>query len=759
MQDAMTEEQRMEEGRRMFQIFAARMFEQRVLTAYREKVAHERQRKLLEELEEEKDLDKQREAKKAREAAKKKAKKALQKQAQAEEKARKEAEKAEQERAMKEAEEKKQEEQRRKREEQRKKRDAERKAQEEERQRKETERIKRQQEERDRQQEAERKQREEKAQAKKMRDEAKRKEREEREAREKEAREKKSQEEKLRREREKEAKVKADKEARERSKKEEQSAVGTQINPQSLAKRTNPTVPIALPPGLLSKQSSTGGYPSPQVHVATPALPKAPTPSKQPQTSQQGSHGSSPKTPHIAPGASKSASSPAPMQAAQNFAPVQKTILKPPQQTHTSPLSQQQPSAPMPPIGPPPGMHPTAPGQFAMPPGINGFPHQTMPLPGMAQRGPMGHNAPPFQPQMNINTQFRPFAHGSLPPPPPGMSGPPMMPHGRGMPVDIPPGFGAPLHGIGPNPQAPGFGRDSGLPHSRNQSGSYDKPPFDPTTIASQRPAPIQRPSSVKPTELRPEDRDVGSAEIDDLSRHLGSSALLDDADDLPSEHDIRHGNVAPSAPLGTRMPFGNPSVFPEPGQPRMDPFAMGSSSGPGSAWSTPTLPNPFGPMSSGAGWGNSPTGSLPGGLFNNAFGAVMNQRGAVSRPQTIRLAACQVCKNLSIAKPSSDEYHEVDEVLQAVNRHPTVVDRQVQKRELLEIFETEGDEHNGGGLFLVDDRDSGTFVKFEEGSTPSKGRTPGGLGEIGSPLPGHSVPVGFGAPRGLYNPGPIGSG
>lgn len=34
----MTETERMEEGRRMFQIFAARMFEQRVLTAYREKV-------------------------------------------------------------------------------------------------------------------------------------------------------------------------------------------------------------------------------------------------------------------------------------------------------------------------------------------------------------------------------------------------------------------------------------------------------------------------------------------------------------------------------------------------------------------------------------------------------------------------------------------------------------------------------------------------------------------------------------------------
>lgn len=37
-EDPQTEEQRMEEGRRMFQIFAARMFEQRVLNAYREKV-------------------------------------------------------------------------------------------------------------------------------------------------------------------------------------------------------------------------------------------------------------------------------------------------------------------------------------------------------------------------------------------------------------------------------------------------------------------------------------------------------------------------------------------------------------------------------------------------------------------------------------------------------------------------------------------------------------------------------------------------
>ncbi|KAK5007065.1 hypothetical protein LTR28_005726, partial [Elasticomyces elasticus] len=175
----MTEEQRMEEGRRMFQIFAARMFEQRVLTAYKEKKAAERQKKLLEELENESLLGQQREAKKARDAEKKRLKKQQQKQAKAEEKAKREQEKLEQEAAARAVEEKKLEEQRQKREEQRKKKDAERKLQEEERQRKEAERIKRQQEERERQQDADRKLREQKAQEKKQRDEAKKKERDE----------------------------------------------------------------------------------------------------------------------------------------------------------------------------------------------------------------------------------------------------------------------------------------------------------------------------------------------------------------------------------------------------------------------------------------------------------------------------------------------------------------------------------------------------------------------------------------------------
>lgn len=71
----LTEEQKMEEGKKMFSIFAARMFEQRVLQAYLEKVAQERQLQLLREIEDEAKANKEREARKAKENQKKKDKK------------------------------------------------------------------------------------------------------------------------------------------------------------------------------------------------------------------------------------------------------------------------------------------------------------------------------------------------------------------------------------------------------------------------------------------------------------------------------------------------------------------------------------------------------------------------------------------------------------------------------------------------------------------------------------------------------------
>ena len=76
-EETLSEQQRMAEGRRMFQIFAAKMFEQRVLTAYREKVAQERQRRLLEEIEEE---ERQKELRELEKERKKQQKKAIKKQ-------------------------------------------------------------------------------------------------------------------------------------------------------------------------------------------------------------------------------------------------------------------------------------------------------------------------------------------------------------------------------------------------------------------------------------------------------------------------------------------------------------------------------------------------------------------------------------------------------------------------------------------------------------------------------------------------------
>src|SRR2546421_816862 len=333
----MTEEQRMEEGRRMFQIFAARMFEQRVLTAYREKVAQERQKKLIEELDEENRLDTQREAKKAKEAAKRKEKKRLQKQAKEEEKAKRDAEKAAQEAAAREIEEKRLEEQRQRKEEQRKKREAEKKASEEERARKEAEKLRKAQEERERQAEVERKQREAKEREKKKREDARKKEREEREAKEREAKERKLKEEKERKIKEEHAKKEkeADKETKDRARQEQAT------------KRP----PIAVPPGL-HPPSHPSILQSPHFQVATPIIPpKVPTPAaRQRQASQQGQHsrGSSPRSLQANTETPHSSASPATVAIPQT--PVQANV---PARAQGQPpvLHHPQPSAPLSQIG------------------------------------------------------------------------------------------------------------------------------------------------------------------------------------------------------------------------------------------------------------------------------------------------------------------------------------------------------------------------------------------------------------------------
>ncbi|WRT65149.1 uncharacterized protein IL334_002091 [Kwoniella shivajii] len=212
--EPLTEAEKMEEGKRMFQIFAARMFEQRVLQAYRETVAKQREIQLLRELEEEEDTKRAREEKKAKEAQKKKDKKKMQKQKADEEKAAREAAVAEEQRAARARAEEQERDRHRKQEEERSRREAVKRQAQEDAQRQAAERRKRQQEEKEREEEAAKKKRE--------RDEKARKEREarEKEAKEREKREREERVAKEKAEKEKVAKEKAEKLERDRVAKE-----------------------------------------------------------------------------------------------------------------------------------------------------------------------------------------------------------------------------------------------------------------------------------------------------------------------------------------------------------------------------------------------------------------------------------------------------------------------------------------------------------------------------------------------------------
>lgn len=141
--DPRTEDQRMEEGRKMFQVFAARMFEQRVLAAYREKVAQDRQRRLIEELEEEERQRQERELRKQQEKERKRDKKRQLKLQQEKERLELEKKKKEEEMAAKADRERKAKMERQIREQERQKREEERLQREKDRLRKEQEKKKR----------------------------------------------------------------------------------------------------------------------------------------------------------------------------------------------------------------------------------------------------------------------------------------------------------------------------------------------------------------------------------------------------------------------------------------------------------------------------------------------------------------------------------------------------------------------------------------------------------------------------------------
>lgn len=698
----------MEEGRRMFQIFAARMFEQRVLTAYREKVAKERQQKLLEELDEESRLDTQREAKKAKEAAKKKEKKRQQKLARDEEKARKESEKAAQEAAAKEAEERKLEEQRQRREEQRRRREAERKAAEEERVRKEAERQRRAQEERERQAETERKQREAKEREKKKREEAKKKEREEREAKEKEARERKAKEEqdtKAKEEqarREKETAAKVEKEAKDRQK-------------QDQAPRRHP---VALPSGL-HPSIHPSQLQSPHFQVATPIMPpKVPTPSaRSRQTSQpsQASHGSSPRSQNATTNASRNSVSP-PVTVPQTPRSQNVPVMA---QGQPPVLHHPQPSAPLSPLS---SQGRTNQHAFNAN-GIPGFPMGSQQASGPPPMSSMG-------PPMHLYSGPQPANQSRFGPPqgiqyPPGFGGPRQFPPNQLMPahkqVSMPPGPGAPIQ---PAKQSS---------HSRQASETIAEPLAQPAPIA--RPGPIGRPSSTTPDRQKSRNRSQDT-EVEQLATQLGSKALLDDSDvPLSADSDIKVNLPVLGAPGTGRAPLG--SAF---GEGKHDNFGIQPQN-----WSG------FSPsMSSNSSWGAPSPATRAGvgwpqpnaGAFGAIGGGLPNlSRAHASRPVMIRTLLAQACRQLSA--PGSDGFIPMQNVLRMVDSLKAPNEPPVSMEETLTICDTEGNAQNGGGFFEVrTDAVRGQVVKFEP-DIRNVERT--SVGDIGSPISTHGQAAAFG--------------
>ncbi|KAK4191928.1 salt tolerance down-regulator-domain-containing protein [Podospora australis] len=714
-EDPMTDEQRMEEGRRMFQIFAARMFEQRVLTAYREKVAKERQNKLLEELEFEQQQEEQRKAKKAKEAQRRKDRAARKKEALAEEKARKESEKAAEEAARRAEEQRKAEEQRQKAEEKRKKKEALKKAEEEERQRKEAERVRKIHE----REEAERKAREAKEREKKAREEARQKEKEAREQKEREARERREQQQREKREREAKAKAEQEnraqaKEAKEKKKKEERAAqkaaalaAATVAAPVSLPKRpAQPSTPAA--PALAQPSTS---YASPQIKVATPALPKALLTVRPPHATQQENPTSSvsgaSNQPVTAPNHNPSPvpitpvhASPGPIGPPSKSGPMGSNIFGgsgPSLLSHSaSPMNM--PAKVFQPMPQPTMMNP-----FGGPPLTGGMP---FPPPGLGQVPPVFNNPmhrdPPFSPM----TGFRPPP--GIGPLPPGLS-----PNANRFPMHHPPpgfpgaGLESPVLSMS-HMMGSGMQQDAMSPHSRQGSGSYESGVSQPVP----RPTPIGRPASVVHGQRRSSQSPPSGPPKPGVDTHLGSSALLADSDDVPDFSGrslpgpppvTRPGPRFPTAPFGTDPIFhGLHNVWAPPGMPHQNPFAPGPPPGFGGS--------PIG--------GPSPISSTWGPLSqpSSFSGHGVMDRPLEARSITVRKMLRRACQELSHVDFGTEgmtgfiPLKQIKTQMAHVKMSPPIGDQ-----EILEICETEGNELNGGGIFEVreDSMQGETSIQF----------------------------------------------
>lgn len=723
-QDQLTEEQRMEEGRRMFQIFAARMFEQRVLSAYKEKVAKERQQKLLEELEEESRQVDEQKAKKAKNAQKKKDKAAQKKQALAEEKARKDAERAAEEADRLALEQKKLDEQRQKAEEKRKQKEAQRRVEEEARLKKEAQRQRRIHEQRERQAEQERKAREAKGREKRLKEEQRVKEKEAREQKEHEAEERKEKQDRDKREKEARAAAKANKEAqvaREAREKARHDKASQRENSQagqgpaaSSAARRGVQHPVSLPAVLPQHPPNPAGYASPKIPVATPAIPRAPIPIR-PRTKSQQESGSastaasrsasvtsqhlSPKPavpPALAPAPPSSTPAGQQRKSSGNFA----TVVHPQPPTSTSPHNGLANS--------PRHSSPTSGPQIGI---------QQQPVPSLAHQAPLG---------MGNRMSLEPVYPPGLRPHPSPLMGPLGMsnPRGLGFPptTAAPPGFAPVTSSDGfPMQQAYAMPHDAPLAqHSRRASGGFEGTA---PTMAQPigRPAPIGRPGSVVQGRSRGADEDT---------KHLGSRVLVEDDESLtldPSSSSFDNFRSPPSLRSGfAPSPFMD-TAFPITHNP------WGPPGGGNHAFAPPSFGGP--------GWGG-PTAAPLFHVGSPHSGMVSMRVSSQPRHVAVRLMLCQAYKELSNSGATDENgftsLHIVKSKIDAQSCDPGI-----SELDLLNLCDTEGSPSNGGGTFDVK-RDGGGAGKHMirwvsdagESLTPQH-RAVGAPGEIGSPLTG----------------------
>ncbi|EPS43956.1 hypothetical protein H072_2120 [Dactylellina haptotyla CBS 200.50] len=770
--DAMTEEQRMEEGRRMFQIFAARMFEQRVLSAYRERVAIERQKRLLEEVEEESRKAEEQKERKAREKEKKNAKRKAQKEAKEAELREKAEKKAREDAEKKVEEERKAEEARKRKEEQRLKREAEKKAADEERLRKEEERKKRLQEEREREQEKERKRKETAELEKKKKADLARKLKEEKDQRDKEKKDKDDKDRKDREARRKQA------EDKERARKEAEANVAVPMI------ATTPVLATAskasTPSHSLHPPTIVPAVVSPRLTVATPALPKQTSPGKG-KTSAKGSVASSPQTPKIqtksnvrtTPGLAQSnlATTSTAMPQSQNFAA---PAGNPPASTSSNvpPKPNQIPGGPPgipPPISPNPILSSgsSMPGRMPLVGAPHGFPTHISPPPGVPapegfglttsvpqffptptpQQIPLSMLPPPSQLGFGMNL-YRGFPVPATPPlqalqlvPPPGNL--------RGFPPPNPRPFMGndfslpqPLAGSNfpPPPGSPFMRQENIQPgHQRQLSGDLTENNTASTPKPIHRPTPIQRPSNAAPG------GPVSKINIDELSTSLGSSALL--GDDEPEEPGANKPDNSSPVRRGSNIPIGRGVFGMAPGSTS---FFVGHDSSsqhfggfpsPNTTWGMPTsLFNPSGP------WG-PPAAPPATGWIPNAttpFGANQRRPG---RLDVLRHLIVSIFKQSGRSKKNADGFMAMKTLLETINesdQRPSPP-HDVLEDEIMTVTEIEGDWHNGGGCFIRQREDDGNisikwYLEAEQqrrvsSSAGLSGTSISGPGEIGSPV------------------------